>query len=143
MVTVADIRTRALALPRSYEALVRDRVTFRVGRIVYLSIAPDETTMGFAHPKEERNALIIARPTTFFMPSPSDERYNWAQVRLAALDAEELDELVLDAWCMAVPRGVAAAELSRRGLVVPDRPPRVPTDGLTTSSRVARRADVR
>lgn len=50
--------------------------------------------------------MIIARPTTFFMPSSSDERYNWAQVRLAALDAEELDELVLDAWCMAVPRAL-------------------------------------
>lgn len=143
MVTVADIRARALALPRSYEALVRDRVKFKVGRIVYLSIAPDETTMGFAHPREERNALIDTRPATFVMPSPSDERHNWVQVRLAALDAEELDDLVLDAWCMAVPRGVAAAELSRRGLVVPDQPPRMPTNGLTTFPRVARRADVR
>ncbi|MER7460429.1 MmcQ/YjbR family DNA-binding protein [Micromonospora sp. NPDC126480] len=122
MVTADDVRALALALPRTHEALVRDRVKFKVGRIVYLSIAPDETTMGFAFPKAERAALIEAQPDRFFMPVRSDERYNWAQVRLAALEPDELDELVLDAWCMAVPRGVAAAELSRRGLAAPDRP---------------------
>ena len=32
--TIDDIRALALSLPRSYEALVRDRVKFRVGRCV-------------------------------------------------------------------------------------------------------------
>ncbi|WP_433653632.1 MmcQ/YjbR family DNA-binding protein [Micromonospora zamorensis] len=121
MVAAQDVRRVALGLPRTYEALVRDRVKFKVGRIVYLSISPDETTMGFAHPKEERAALVAAQPDKFLMPVPSDERYNWVQVRLAALDPDELDELVVDAWCMAVPRGVAVAELSRRGLIGPGR----------------------
>ena len=35
-------------------------------------------------------------------------RYNWALVRLAALDAEEIRELVLDAWAMVVPASVSA-----------------------------------
>jgi hypothetical protein len=34
MVTLDDIRTVALSLPRTEEALVRDQVKFRVGRIV-------------------------------------------------------------------------------------------------------------
>lgn len=34
MATVDDVRGLASGLPRSYEVLVRDRVKFRVGRIV-------------------------------------------------------------------------------------------------------------
>ena len=51
MVTVDDARSVASTLPRSYEAVVRDRVRFRVGRIVYVAFSRDETVMGFAFPK--------------------------------------------------------------------------------------------
>ena len=111
MVTIDDIRPLALSLPRSYEALVRDRVKFRVGRIVYLAFSRDETLMGFGFPKEERDALIASDPKKFMMPKPKDQRYNWAVVRLAAIDAEEMREIVLDAWRMVVPKSVAAAHL--------------------------------
>ena len=109
MVTIDDVRELALTLPRSYEALVRDRVKFRVGRIVYLAFSRDETTLGFAFPKEERAALVAAEPDKFMLPEQSDLRYNWALVRLAAIDADEMRELVLDAWRMCVPKRVAAA----------------------------------
>ena len=48
MVTLDDVRGIASDLPRSYEALVRGRVKFQVGRIVYLAFSRDETMMGFA-----------------------------------------------------------------------------------------------
>jgi hypothetical protein len=35
MATVDDARAIASTLPRSYEAIVRDRLEFRVGRIVH------------------------------------------------------------------------------------------------------------
>jgi hypothetical protein len=101
-----DVRTLTSRLPRSYEALVRDRVKFRVGRIVYLAFSRDESIMGFAFPKEERDALIAAEPDKFSLPAPSDLRYNWVHVRLAAIDDDELRELVLDAWRMVVPKKV-------------------------------------
>jgi hypothetical protein len=113
MITADQIRAIALNLPRTYEALVGDRIKFKVGRIVYLSLSPDETLMGFAYPKEERAALVAAEPAKFQMPVRSDERYNWARVRLAAIDEVELRELVVDAWCMAVPKSVAAQYLSK------------------------------
>jgi hypothetical protein len=109
MVTIDDVRKLALDLPRSYEVLVRDRVKFRVGRLVYLAFSRDETLMGFGFPKEEREALIASDPEKFMMPKASDLRYNWVVVRLAAIDADEMRELVLDAWRMVVPKGVAAA----------------------------------
>jgi hypothetical protein len=47
------------------------------------------------------------------MPVRSDERYNWVRVRLAAIDEEQLREIVLDAWRMVVPKRVAAERLGR------------------------------
>jgi hypothetical protein len=106
VVTLEDVRAVATGLPRSSEAFVRGRVKFRVGRIVYLAFARDETMMGFAFPKEWREALVQSEPEKFLLPRPSDLRYNWAVVRLAAIDADELRELVLDAWAFVVPKSV-------------------------------------
>jgi len=109
MVTVEDIRRVALSLPRTEEHLIRDRVKFRVGRIVYVALAADEASMGFACPKEERAALVAAEPGKFCMPVPSDERYNWVRVWLAAIDEAEMRELVVEAWRMVVPKRLGAA----------------------------------
>jgi hypothetical protein len=108
MVTIDDVRALASELPRAYEVLVRDRVKFRVGRIVFLAFSADETVMGFGFPKEERAALVASEPGKFLMPRPSDLRYNWVCVRLAAISPAEMTELVLDAWRMVVPKSVAA-----------------------------------
>ena len=45
------------------------------------------------------------------MPGPSDQRYNWAVVRLGAIDDVAMREIVLDAWRMVVPKRVAAEHL--------------------------------
>jgi hypothetical protein len=111
MATIEGVRALASSLPRSYEALVRDRVKFRVGRIVYLAFSRDETVMGFAFPKEEREALVAAEPEKFMMPKQSDMRYHWVEVRLAAIDDAEMREIVLEAWRMVVPKSVAAGHL--------------------------------
>jgi hypothetical protein len=111
MTSIEAVRELAATLPRSYEALVRDRVKFRVGQIVYLDFSRDETLMGFAFPKEERQALVDSEPDKFLMPRTSDLRYNWVVVRLAAIDDTEMRELVLDAWRMVVPKRVAAEHL--------------------------------
>jgi hypothetical protein len=114
VVTVDDVRSFAMGLPRTTEALVRDRVKFRVGRIVYVALSRDETVMGFAFPKEEREALVRSEPDKFLMPDRSDLRYRWVLVRLAAIDGSEMRELVLDAWRMVVPKRVAADYDERR-----------------------------
>ncbi|MCW2886983.1 MAG: hypothetical protein JWL58_3845 [Streptosporangiaceae bacterium] len=111
MVTLEDVRTLARSLPRTEEHLIRDQVKFRVGRIVYLAISPDETSMGFAFPKEERASLVAAEPERFHMPRASDERFNWVRVWLTSIDESELRELVIEAWRMVVPKRVAAAHL--------------------------------
>jgi hypothetical protein len=108
VVTLDEVRALAITLPRTTEAFVRGRVKFRVGRIVYLAFSKDETLMGFGFPKEWREALVESEPDKFLLPRESDLRYNWAVVRLAAIDAEEMRELVIDAWAMVVPKKVSA-----------------------------------
>jgi hypothetical protein len=109
MVTAEDVRRVAGALPRSEEHLIRDQVKFRVGRLVFVAISPDERSMGFGFPKEERAALVASEPHKFHMPVPSDERYHWVRVWLDAIDQAEMEELVVEAWRMVVPKRVAAS----------------------------------
>ena len=107
VITVDDVRAVLARSPRSSEVLVRDRVKFRVGQIVYVAFSQDETEIGFAFPKEERAALVAARPDVFFLPRESELRFHWIEAWLDALDADEMRELVLDAWRMVVPKRVA------------------------------------
>ena len=109
MVTLDDVRAVALALPRAYEALVRDSVKFRVGSIVFAAVSPDETMLGFGFPRDERAALVASDPERFLLPRPSDMRYQWVRARMAALDVDEVRELVVDAWRMCVPKKVWTA----------------------------------
>ena len=106
-------------LPRSEEHLIHDRVKFRVGKIVYVAFSRDETVMGFAFPKEEREALVASAPQIFHLPNASNMRFHWVQAWMAALDEPEMAELIVDAWRMVVPKKVSAAYVAgladRRG----------------------------
>ena len=117
MAGIDDVRQLTAGLPRSYEVFVGGRVKFRVGRIVYLAFSRDETLMGFAFPREEREAALETFPDKFLRPKPSDMRYQWLVARLDAIDELELRQLVFDAWRMVVPKKLAALsddELLRR-----------------------------
>jgi hypothetical protein len=109
MVTVDDVRAVTVDLPRSYEVLVHDRVKFRVGQIVYVAFSRDETVMGFAFPKADREMLVASDPDKFLLPGATDMRFHWVCVRMEALDVTEMRELVVDAWRMVVPKKVSAA----------------------------------
>jgi hypothetical protein len=114
IVTVSDIRQLCADLPRSYEVVVRDRIKFRVGRIVYLALSRDEQSLGFGFPKEERAALVEADPVRYFLPPAGDLRYNWVCARMGELDRALLRDHILEAWAMCVPKSVSAAYLLSR-----------------------------
>ena len=114
-VTVDEIRALAASLPRSYEAIVRGRVKFRIGQIVYLSLAADGSAMGCGFPKEFRADAVDAEPEKFALPRESDLRFNWIHVKLDALDFDEMRELVENAWSMCVPQYVAREYAEAQG----------------------------
>ena len=113
-----DACALARTLPRSSEAFVRGRVKFRIGRIVYLSFSKDGSTMGFAFPKEWRAALVESEPEKFSLPSDFDMRYHWVHARLDALDADEMRDLVENAWALCVPKRVAREYATAHGYPV-------------------------
>ncbi len=98
-----------MALPRTTEHVIRGRLKFRVGRLVYLAFERHETILGFAFPKELRAALITSEPYKYLMPGRADLRYNWALVRIEHVDEAELRDLIVDAWSMVVPKSVVQA----------------------------------
>ena len=126
MVTVDEVREVVLPLPRSYEVFVHGRRKFRVGQIVYLAFSRDESVIGFGFPKEWRAIVVEAEPRKFMLPSTSDMRFNWLHARLSALDPIEMQDLVMDAWRMVVPKRVAA-EWDARITVAHHPPPPGPT----------------
>jgi hypothetical protein len=109
MAVIEDVRALGAELERSYPVYVRGRLKFRVGQIVYVAFSLDGSEMGFAFPKEEREALVLSAPHTFRMPAASDLRFNWVHADLAALDPAEARELVVDAWRMVVPKKLSGA----------------------------------
>lgn len=139
-VTIDDARKIAAVLPRSYEALVRGRVKFRVGQIVYAAFSQDESIMGFAFPREEREALVASEPDKFLMPEPSGMRYRWVQVRLDAIDFDELREIVVGAWRMCVPKKVSDAYDASLSGLAPRRDRRVTTCDVVRLNHDVRRS---
>jgi len=109
MASIEDVRPLGHSLERSYEVLVRDRVKFRVGQIVYAAFSRDETIMGFGFPKDERMALVEGDPDRFMLPRPSDMRFHWVHARIALLDPAEAREFFVDAWRMCVPKKLQRA----------------------------------
>jgi hypothetical protein len=115
MITVDDVRAFVADFPRSYEVVVRNRIKFRVGQIVWLALSKDGERMGCGFPKEMRQAAVEAEPHKFELPSAGDMRFNWIHVRLDAIDAEEMRDLVEEAWSRAVPLYVAQEYGRTRG----------------------------
>jgi hypothetical protein len=108
------VREFAIRLPRTTEGVVRGTQKLYVGRIVYATFEPDGI-MGFAFPREWREAAVASEPDKFLMPTGGDLRYNWLLVRLEAIDGAEMRELVTDAWSMVVPQKVIDAYLAGSG----------------------------
>jgi hypothetical protein len=53
---------------------------------VYVAFPCDERRWASRTPREDRDALIAGEPDLFFLPEPSDLRFNWVCCHLARLD---------------------------------------------------------
>ena len=115
-VSVEDVLSYAKDFERSYVAVVHGRIKLRVKQIVYVAFSRDETTMGFGFPKDDRPALVASDPERFFMPRQSDMRFHWVETRLDRLQRDEMEEFVLDAWGMVVPKFLFRERLQKMGL---------------------------
>ncbi|WP_189245496.1 MmcQ/YjbR family DNA-binding protein [Streptosporangium pseudovulgare] len=65
-------------------------------------------TVGLKATIEEQIALVAERPEVFEVQFTAG-RFGWVVVHLAGIDADELFELVTEAWCLTAPKQLIAA----------------------------------
>ncbi|MDF5754994.1 MmcQ/YjbR family DNA-binding protein [Spongiactinospora sp. TRM90649] len=108
MTTVDDVRAIALSLPETMEKLAWGLPTFRVRNKIFASIGDDDEVIGIAVPRAERAHLTAAEPAKFFIRAGHDDNYDWMRVRLAAVEVEELRELLTEAWRLKAPKRLSS-----------------------------------
>ncbi|MCY3882125.1 MAG: hypothetical protein F4Z77_06015 [Dehalococcoidia bacterium] len=111
MATSDDVRELALALPETAEKPSYGTPGFRVGDRLFARLHQDGESLVLRMDRDEREALAEAEPEKFFW-TPHYDRHQWIQVRLVAVDREELLELLQDAWRLRAP----APALRRAGV---------------------------
>ncbi|SHF61205.1 MmcQ/YjbR family DNA-binding protein [Geodermatophilus nigrescens] len=126
MATWADVRRLALALPETSEGTswgspawkVRDRTfvwerPLRRADLEHLGPgAPDGPLLGAAVADEGVKRALVADDPAVYLTTPHFDGYAAVLVRLEAVDAGELAELVTDAWLAKAPKRLARQHLA-------------------------------
>jgi hypothetical protein len=104
-----DVRRLALALPETAEKSMYGTPAFYVRKrwIARMVEDPGVVLIPVAS-EEEKRELITADPEAFFT-TPHYDGHASVLVRLPEVDADELGELITDAWRRRAPKRVVAA----------------------------------
>jgi hypothetical protein len=117
MADATDVRRLALALPH-VEEIDSDGFDFRVGGKGFVWSYPErkpgqrrvirtDIAVLYVGDEAEKQALLLGEPKLFFT-TPGYDGWPLVMLRLAAVDAERLAELVTDAWRMRAPDSFAS-----------------------------------
>jgi hypothetical protein len=101
------LRALALSLPEAEERETWGEATFRVRDKIFAILAADEETVSVKASHAEQAALVARDPDVFAI-SRYTGRFGWTSVRLAAVDPEEMRELVTETWRRTAPKRLAA-----------------------------------
>lgn len=99
----ALFRRIALSLPEAEERETWGHPTFRVRNKMFAAMAADGTSVSVKATKAAQAALTASDPDVFSIPAYVGV-HGWVGVTLARVDAEELRELVTEAWLMTAPK---------------------------------------
>ncbi len=104
-----DLRRIALGLPDTTEKVTWDvDITSRVRDKIFAIMGPDGGSASIKASLEAQQALVASDPETFGV-SAYTGRFGWTTVNLDRVDAEELKELVEEAWRRTAPKKLVAA----------------------------------
>lgn len=106
--TSADVRALALALPEAAERPAWDMACLRVRDKIFASMPPGETWVAIRLAEGENRALATERPEVFSVPHHY-RNSTMVVVDLAAVDRDELGELLTEAWRLRAPARLRAA----------------------------------
>ena len=104
-VTYEQVRDWVLALPGTREVMVEEwgHPTLRVGDKMFASGMPGGDTLSVKASKEEQADLVAAAPETYAVAAYVG-RFGWVRVQLSTVDADELRDLVIEAWRRTAPK---------------------------------------
>ena len=109
MVTEDDVRRIALALPATTEKPSYGTPGFRVKDKLFARIREEgDVVVVWVEDLAEKEALIASDPDVFFT-LPHYDGYAMVLVRMGAVSADELTELLTDAWRLRAPTRVRQA----------------------------------
>jgi hypothetical protein len=101
-------RKIALSLPGAEERETWGEATFRVRDKIFAMMGSDAKRGSIKATKEEQAALLGSDPVTFFYPEYVGV-HGWIGVVVRSADAQEIRELLTEAWRMtALKRAVKA-----------------------------------
>jgi hypothetical protein len=105
--TAADVRRLALELPETSEKQMYGTPAFYVRKKHFARLRDNGKSLVVRCDMGERELLMGAEPDRFFI---TDHYRDWPYVlvRLSAIDAAELREVLTDSWLMAAPKRLAA-----------------------------------
>jgi len=107
MVTEADVRRIALSLPATTEKPSYGTPGYRVKDKLFARLREEgDVLVVWCEDLGEKAALIAAEPDKFFT-TPHYDGHPTVLVRLGAVDATELRELLTDAWRTRAPKRLA------------------------------------
>ncbi len=108
MVTEHDVRSAALALPGTTEKPSYGTAGFRVRDKLFARMKEDGESLAlFCADASEKLALVAAEPDRYFT-TPHYDGSPMVLVRLAALDADSLADVLAEAWRVRAPRALVA-----------------------------------
>ena len=110
MATEDDVRRIALSLPETTEKPWFNTPGFRVKDKGFLRIRSEAegALVVFVADLGEKDALLASDPAKFFT-TPHYDGYPAVLVDLAAIDVDELRELITDSWRLKAPKRVLKA----------------------------------
>jgi hypothetical protein len=110
MATEEDVRRIALSLPETIEKPWFNTPGFRVKDKGFLRIRSEAEggLVAFVNDEGEKEALLASEPDKFYT-TPHYDGYPVVLVNLAAVDVDELTELITESWRVKAPKRVLKA----------------------------------
>jgi hypothetical protein len=109
MVSPAQWRKLALALPGTEERSHFGQPDFRVHGKIFAGLSPDGARGTLKLTPEVQSALLDAQAAVFFPAAGAWGRKGWTHVVLAHATRKELGYLLTEAWRLTAPRRLVAA----------------------------------
>ncbi len=107
MVTFAEVRELALALPSAEEGTSYGTPAFKVRGTLFARLREEGDVLVVKVDSDYRDALVRSAPDTYFI-TPHYEKSPMVLMRLSNVNREELGELLTDSWRISAPKRLVA-----------------------------------